>query len=956
MYLFNNMYHPDVLDKVYQEVRATTWHHNIHDQHFMTHQYPYSGMLSDFTKDYYRDKALGFPDGCYAYFIPTRLVTGDQKYILTHFIKNREMFTFREMLKNPHFTEQYIFHFADYVFMDIKCMVTQTGTWLIIPINETDGISSEMIELMMSGFYGGDYVDNRWFIEKRTKVSYGYRESQLGNIIVEGNRIYMDTFPEIKSYYKEEASDLWKICISDREKDPRLMRMTTANLVQGPRPYFEMSENFVDYISKATFKVNTFVYHEGDWAGRTICPNYIGPSGFLFTRFKEYIAAVDSARLKVAVEFPNEEGWLTSSLVDLKFPEEDTVYSGFINGKCWMAIPTKDGVAPVHPNNFRVYEYDWERDTIGRMIAVNVVAQYPNIYIYETKTDCEMVLFEWYRDDHTVPAAYDDITYDYRQYTKQQFYVNAINQTLPAVIQNYEPHIAKFSATDFVKNVLLESSHDYRVQEMVALMRDTGEHYRELFEALNDKNRRYRSYTIRLKDNPALHTRIMKTGMLKVVSSGGDALPYDLYVDGLHISNTHSDWIEFDQYITVPLELITPTTEIIVDVYETADQTITSVDISKGINNALIHPSYGIKEISGSDLVIAYDDNRRVPLDKIKYGVYAREIVVQVPVNLVDWDELGISPDDSRLNIGVSDDGFKAVIFHLIVPMDSSYVDLITSEDAVITDFSGGHIKVKAGEVYLFNPTLFAEDDAIPRDETGTALANRFTRRVRTSDLVLGVQPPVPTTKLKVFNCNVYRMVTNYDLNKTGVVTMIGFAGADDVHRFLAFVDGCKLEPSALDGTIPEMVGDDLVIEFHGSDKLVVTDPGYLEDTSRAHLTVQSVYDDFTRGDVVYLPFPTDYHTFTSDANGWCNLAGTGIMCLCKDDIIFSDGKRVSAEDFISVTNQLVKAKLPDHRFELIRLRRDSNLYDFEDVALQSFTDKLMNQSPGFSAYIKSKY
>lgn len=931
MYLFNNQYHPEVIDKVYDTIRAKTWLHNVHDQGALVQQNLYGGLITDFKCNEALNETHGFPAGAYTCFIPERLVRGNQKYILDHFVKNRETFSLREMLKNPKFEEQYIFHVSDYTYMNVRCQVTQSGTWLIIPIDTPDGVTSELMESWQSGDYSGPYSDERWFLERRPKVSYAYREGFIFNLVKSGNRIYLDQFTELASYYKTDDINDWKVCISDRTDNPSLMRTSFAVMRQDEtgRSYLELSDTFVEYVKYTTFPIHCFLYHEGQKAGQTITPNYMGPTGYLFTKFTEYITSVDGRRFKVLITNPNDGGWVESPGVDKKFPDDDTIILGYTPTESWIAIPTKNGVPPINVRNFRVWEYDKERDTVGRMVSFEMSVRYPNMYIYHMKTDTEFLMVEWFRDDSTLDIKYNDITAGYRAYVGSLFYSHVLDGSLPNTIKNFHPYQCKMAASDFVKNLLLESYHDYRVQEITALLKETGMYYDVLYNALDEKNRRYKTYVYRMADDPELYATLKATGKLTFSSTRDEILPYDLYIDGVHVDDTktRTDWDEFEQYILFPKELLTGTSVIIVDVYEHVWQTTANVKVENGMAHSLLSPKYPFKEISGSDIVISDTEFNRVPLAKIRYGVYAREMLIEVPFGLIDWDEFGITPDDPRIQsrIGTSEDGsYKALTFKVVVPMDVSYINLLTVDYEKIRDSQNHKIKVKAGDIYLFDPEYFSTGD-------GEDIANKFTKRINAQDLILSVDVP-NITDIVVYNSNVRRCSITEDLSTKPYVDIIGFCGADDPSRLLPFVNGIMVDPTTVTGTIPLKVGGDF------------------------HITFDSTYASGSVGTLVYLPFPTEKHVFTSDSSGWTNLAGTGVMCICDNDMIFVDGKRVPTSDFKKLTNQMVKTPKANATYTLIRLCRDSNLYGFEDINAQSFMDKLFAESPGYKTYEMQKF
>lgn len=934
MYLFNNQYHPDVIDKVYSAIRSTTWDHCLKIQGAATQQYLYGGDVHEFTQDPEFNQKMGFPLLSYVHFIPTRLLTGHTKYIMQHFVKGKECFTLREMLQNKIFSDQYIFHLADYIFMHLKCRIVQNGTWLIIPVNEVGGVTQAFMDELMSEDYGGEYTENRWFLEKRPKVSYAYREATYFSLVQDGNRVYLDAFDEGISYYKTDPINDWKICVSDRGDNMPLLRASCASLKHDEttgRAYVELSQNYMDYIKNSTFRLHCFLYHEGHKAGYTISPNYNGPSGYLFTKFNEYIATINQERLKVMAMGPNGD-WTTSSAVDKKFPYLDTVAVGFTKTENWIAIPSRTGVSPIYPSNFRVWEYDMERDTIGRMVSFEMTAAFPNLYLYKMQTDWPTLMIEWFRNDHEVDSQYDDFTAGYREYVGMNYYDQAIKDKLPQVIENFRPYACKFSITDFVKHLLLESIHDYRVQELTDLLHETGLHYDMLFKELNEKNRRYRTHVLRMNELPNIYQNIQETGQLRLVSHADTLVPYDLYVDGLHCTDTRSEWVEYNQFITVPKEQIKPDSVLIVDVYENFVQGSTRCPIENGRAYSFLPPTFPLSEVSGSDLVVTNSDGARIPLDKIKYGIYAREIIAQVPFGLIDWEELGISPDDPRIQdrVGVMEGtDFKALTFQMLLPMDISYVHLLTnSGEKLSTNKDGEHLIVKAGDVYLFDPVFFAQYDENPLDIEGNPSPNRFNKRIRAQDLVLDIESYVGKD-VYVHNCNVWRFMTNDHPEKSPTVTLINFMGADDPNRLLGFHNGLLLDQDELSGSVPTQVPGDFTI------------------------TASGTFQKGDRLDVTYLPFPVDRFKVTTDENGWVNLAGSGVMVVCEEDLLFIDGIRYPYEDFKFLSNQIMKAPVPGE-VTIIRLCRDSNLFDFKDTTTQSFFDVLYQQSPGFKQHCEN--
>ena len=63
IFLFDNQYHPDVIDRVYQRVLETTWGHCMSIQETMCQHHIYGGPLTDFKCDEALNTKMGFPAG-----------------------------------------------------------------------------------------------------------------------------------------------------------------------------------------------------------------------------------------------------------------------------------------------------------------------------------------------------------------------------------------------------------------------------------------------------------------------------------------------------------------------------------------------------------------------------------------------------------------------------------------------------------------------------------------------------------------------------------------------------------------------------------------------------------------------------------------------------------------------------------------------------------------------------
>lgn len=977
-FLFDNQYDPAVIDRIYHEIRETMWSHCIATQQAMTRQKVMSGPITDFKWDPALNAKKGFPRSAYTLFVSEPVLTNQLKYILNTFVKKKIPVTLKDILTNDKFPNQLLLQIGDYVYMDAQISLVSNGFYLIIPIGKDSGITSETWVNLLTNYGSAEYFPNRWTLIQRPKTSFGYGKTTPLTAI-NGTRIYLSSLKTRKSYITEEIIDDWKVCISDDPNNLSLLRMSLGNLKfddRDGRPYIEISEAFANYITSNMGQINIFVYNEDRKVGMAVSPNYVGPTNYLYTVFSEILASVEGRRFKVMVETP-DGGWAYVNGSDTQFGNdvESMVAVGFdVSGKCWVSIPTKNGVCPINPQNFRVWEYDAETDTLGRLVCTSVTAKFPNIYEYIAHCDSNMLYIEWFRDDTTVGTDYYDFTKDYRDYIGTDFPTKLINGEIASSVVNFAPVVSEFDERDFIKKVLLYSTHEYRVEKMIEVLKETGMEYDRLYNALDEKFAPFFTETYDMAKLPNVYASIVSNGYLRV-NRPLDKLGFDVYIDGIH--DSESGWGRTengDTYITFDTSKVDSSSIIIIDYYWSEKVVSAEIAVSSDFNESRIY-DFPLKFMSGNDIVVASPSRNRFSASAIEYGINTKELLVQVPETFVNWDSLGITIDDPRLadRVGISvdpDQKFRSVVFRLLMADHDStaFLKSIESENAAFMTVDGKYVMVRhaniivttedygnriigmakfskkvhtadiALRVYssLLPPAveeLWTSTDEVLQDKNEYTLAsNRYGDSGilpigdTSGETVTTVVPPYEGM-VWIYNATTYRKSEPIDLGISVDAIIPQYYGADDPARILSFVDGALQAENAITGSIPALIGEDFIIHF------------------------SNFYTSGMIGQCVYLPFPVDRFTFKSDFTAQANLAGSGIMTIGETDIIFEDGLRIPNESIIRVTNQLVKTPSPNSTYTLIRYHRDSNLYAFEDTTTQSFMDKLFQDSPGYKQH-----
>ena len=921
--LFDNQYHADIVDNILREFNDRTWYRSMTEQKTACQTEILSGPVSDFKQDEALNTKMGFPAGSYTYFLPRKLTNHQyQKEILDKFIIPKTLISLKDTFTSKYFVFQYLFLLGDYVFINLKLCITQNGTYLVIEDGTTDGISDTRLKEMIDN-YNNPYCDNRWTLEIRPKTSFCYTETTRTSL-VDGTKLYLNKFTTQQFRVAPNSMVDWKVCITYWNDDPNLLRMTSATLKEDEGgKYLEVTQVFSDYLANGgSFIAHCYVYAEPYRVGYAISPNYNGPTGYLKTMFDEYIATVDNRRLKVLAQV-SEDGWETVSGSDIKFDDlTDAIAVGFMDNYNWIAIPIMDHVSPIHPGNFRIWEYEPETDTFGRMNATSVTARFPNIYKYNILSECSMFYIEWIRADEEVSyCKFDDFTKEYRDYIGIEFARKLLHNELIDVIQNFKPLEFVYNDYDYISSAKYPTVHDYNLEKAKELLHETNLWYSDLQKQIAERNRVFKTHVFQITEFESFYNDMVAGNTpeyLNIRFTDGSKLnhAYTVYVDGKFIGDYSSRFDKFDLILSIPSKYLTQTSEIIIDAYLTEnEQYATTVKVDANTDHALLPYEYKGHSISGSDITFYDSAGLRVDPNQIGFGMYAAQYIVQYPTKMIDWEGLGLDPSSEEIASRIyldEDTGAEMLTFEFIVPNEYAYLYLKTIENYFLLTLDPAYLMVKSGEVFVECPAGTSFSKKINPLELSVVVPHKFD--------ALG--------RIGISNSDVYRQTYNADMGAKNEMRLGVFYGSNNANRFLVFKDGVLTDPSTYNITTSNYVGKALKVDF--------------KEAPTAG----------TVGGLIYLPFPVDIIQATSDANGFINIAGTGLCGYTGTEIVFRDNLRYNPNDIIEITPQILKCSTPYATFTFIRVHRDSNIFEFEDTQDFDFLDKLFVNDPAFAEAI----
>ncbi len=940
--LFNNQYHEDVVRSVFRELNDMSWCRAVEEQKTLCQSEWIGGPMTDFVQDEELNTRMKFPTGSYTTFIPRKIVNGYKaKTILDKYIIPKHLISIKDILVSPDFSFNYIFWIAEYVFMDLKVCLCHNGTYLVIENKASSGISDDKMKSIIAN-YNNEFCENRWCLEIRPRTSWMYTETNYVNLLT-NLKIPQSIFLKKWFTIDRHVNKVWRLCVSFDTEEPNLMRMTNAKYTDDNQ--LEITSAFNEFLQGSSFNVKVFTYEEPFKVGYTVMPNIEGPTVYLKTVDDEYIADIDGRRLKVLATRETDDNWVSADGKDIKFTEaelEKAIVMGNTGNISWLSIPCKSGTSPVNPHNFRIWEYDADRDLFGRMNVIDPELVFPNIYTFQNISEEAHFYIEWIRDESVAKNPFLDFTNSYRKYIGLNYPIKKMAEELIPAIQNYQPTPVIYSDGDYITNPNHSCIQEYDMDKMKELLRTNRYGWRKLLNALARANAPFKVNTLKFSSNEnwtdALESNATEIRFAMTSTTATDAC--DVYIDGKFIPFLKTEDHPWGKYLIIPLdslpglkESITPdsmitiirytTTNRQLSVYSAIDVHETIAETYKGRRYVLFPYDFKGESLSGSDITLYDSAKLRLDVSNFGFGMYAYETIIQYPTKMINWEKLGISKDDPEIQKRIHTDeasGMEVITFDNLSPNELSYLYLKTTLGELIMTLDPAYLVVKSGKKFIHR-------------EPGET----FSKKV--NPLEIAIEAPLGVDalgQLGIANSDVYRRVDKLNPTITDGTIMLyidNFYGAADKNRFLVFSDGKLLPVDSFDVTFSKYVGRPATIT------IPVTDAS----------TVGTVYS------VVYLPYPVEHYTMESngttiDTNGKPANAGIPDGMIGYTDLIFkTDGETgLVPTTLITPIGEEISEVVPKYAnssFIVYRPKIDSNLWGFDghtESSRESILDQLI--------------
>ena len=152
VYFTNNQYDPKIIEQMFHQIHEKSWDYCMQVQKSMCRHRIIGGPMTDFVCDESLNLKMGFPEGSYSLFTPQKIIKQETKYVIERFFRKKELISLLDIIQNPRFKYMLICHLAEFIYMNLKCLPTKNGTYLVITTDTETGITKAQIDFMIENY------------------------------------------------------------------------------------------------------------------------------------------------------------------------------------------------------------------------------------------------------------------------------------------------------------------------------------------------------------------------------------------------------------------------------------------------------------------------------------------------------------------------------------------------------------------------------------------------------------------------------------------------------------------------------------------------------------------------------------------------------------------------------------------------------------------------------------
>lgn len=583
LYFLNDLYSDEVVSNSINTFRNRLYYDILLAKKALQNNRIQNGDIIDIVIDEKLNYKYGMPRGSYSLHLNFNLVPFySEKEFLANYYYDKPLSSLLIRKDDKIFNKNIYFFIGNYLIYEVQIVMKKDECIIFIPL-KSESTASAICKNHFETLYGDASEDDTWTILLSTKSDYYYGYDTRSNFF-DGNKIYLSSFSEKKTFDKKNKNNSWALYVTANSLSTDIMTSTSVSVEQDEKgKYFSVSDEFKEFIYKNANNMKCFAINEPDCIG----------NGIYINTDNESVPIFQIPFIKNPIPKENLIVWAYDSVHKRKLhPMESDVV---------MTYPNIYDFSEMIKDNYlqRLYEKS------KRLVLTNKdqIVVLKRTALTEKRYD---LYIEWIEPMFDI-SAYDSYIQDYIDCYEDDYASMIIGKTAPQCILDYKPieHL-NYTLSDYMNSSLRTDYRAWRLDKLIQILDDNPKRYDELYNDIYYKCKKFYTQCYTIETDPEIFDRSVvdtrehchgdidflkefteDTSYIKIYSYSGNEILVNLFINGEYKKISHLMIYGSFAYIYFPKSYITDENTIQIDVEFENCNPITRDFTCKTINDAI---------------------------------------------------------------------------------------------------------------------------------------------------------------------------------------------------------------------------------------------------------------------------------------------------------------------------------------------------------------------------------
>ena len=523
-YFFNNLYDDEIITNKLADYQNNMYDPILRGKSWIQNNRIINGDITDIQVNSELNDRFGIPKNTYSIFLNINIVPYySEKDFYFKYGYETPISTSQIMEDDKIFGKYIYFFMSGYLIHNVELVVLKGGYTILFIHPTTTDKAGDIHEKDLEEIMTGVDEDGLWTVMFSTRSDV-YRTRKQRALLFSENKIYLKNLSVYKKYNRPNKNNCYTLYITAFPNSYNIMTACTATAgVDGNGEYFEIPEEFRDYIYKKANMLDCMIINEPDCSGSGIY--------------------VDSKGSEPIFQIPYNKN-------------------------------------PIPIKNLLIWQYDWKTKRKIHPLEVSTTIHYPNIYDFSEMVEASYYTYlcdkskafivdanrnyiilcgesndpnydlyiEWVEPEHDC-MVFNSYIQDYIDYD-DDYCDKMYAGDLPEEFSNFDP-VSRIGlgSFDYFKSEYYDDYRAWRLSAISQILHNNPRKYDEFYHEIYTKIRSYLTRCYTYKDNQDIYDRVIENNYDHCVNDRENRMTFKTPHTYLHIRDYYEEEKPFSVYI-----------------------------------------------------------------------------------------------------------------------------------------------------------------------------------------------------------------------------------------------------------------------------------------------------------------------------------------------------------------------------------------------------------------------